>query len=229
MKLEMINIFEHIIERNDLVFDVGSNIGDKSENFLRLGAKVVAFEPQLECCNYSINRFQNNSNFVCENIGLDSSKGFSTIHIASYHSISSMSQEFITESKKERFQDYNWNNQRQIQTDTLDNLIEKYGRPKFIKIDVEGYELNVLKGLSHPIEFISIEFNPELCKETVKCIEYLEELNNDCLYNYGYRNDEHFKFENWISKEEIVSYLQSVNDFKFEFGDVYCKNVISKV
>jgi hypothetical protein len=108
-------------------------------------------------------------------------------------------------------------------------LIEKYGKPKFIKIVVEGYELNVLKGLTQPIEFISIEFNPELCKETVKCIEYLEELNNECLYNYGYRNNEHFKFENWISKQEIVSYLQSINDFKFEFGDVYCKNVISKV
>lgn len=222
----MNRIFESFIGYNSLVFDVGSNMGDKSEVFLNLGADVVGFEPQYECFSSSIERFLTNSKFRCENIALDQKVGESTMFIASYHTISSMSLEFINESKKERFTDFNWDNQRIVRTDTIENMIIRYGRPDFIKIDVEGYELNVLKGLKSSINMISVEFNPELCKNTIDSIEYIDKLNNNkTLFNYGYRNDEHFKYNEWQTKESIIQYLRSVNDFKFEFGDVYCKKI----
>jgi FkbM family methyltransferase len=219
-------IFENILNKADLVFDVGSNLGDKSESFLNLGCRVIGFEPQVDCYSHSKNRFFNNNNFIVENIALDQKVGQEIMYIASYHTISSMSKKFIEESKKERFSEYNWNKQITVQTNTLDNMILKYGKPKFIKIDVEGYELNVLKGLTEHINCISIEFNPELCSNTVECIEYIDKLNSgNTIFNYGYRNDKDFKFGNWLSKSEIVEYLSSVNDFRFEFGDVYCRKV----
>lgn len=220
----MDKIFNEIIKIGDLVFDVGLNTGDKSNEFLNLGAKVVGFEPQIQCYNYAMNRLGDNGNFSAENIALDKSVGVGKIFISNAHTISSMSQEFITESSKERFSEYRWDEGIDINTDTLDNMISKYGTPKFIKIDVEGYEINVLGGLSKPIEYISIEFTPEICSKTLDCIEYVNNLNeNKTLYNYRYRNDVEFKYNNWITREEMEDYLKSITDYKFEFGDVYMK------
>lgn len=219
-------IFESIIKSESLVFDVGSNVGEKSQTFLNLGATVIAFEPQYECFIQANNKFQVNPKYRSENIALDNKVGTSIMYVASYHTISSMSEKFIEESKKERFVGYSWNNTIEVRTDTFDNMIDKYGFPDFIKIDVEGYEFSVLSGLTRPVNIISIEFNPELCDETLKCIDYIDNLNNgNTVFNYGYRSDEDFKYETWVSKDTIVEYLKSVNDFKFEFGDVYCKKV----
>lgn len=219
-------IFESIINKNDLVFDVGSNMGNKSETFLNLGAKVIGFEPQSECFEQLINKFNGNLNFIAENIALSNKEGNEIMYKASYHTISSMSKEFIVEAKKERFPSYNWDNQIIVKTKTLDSVINEYGVPSFIKIDVEGYELSVLEGLTRPIECISVEFNPELCNSSIECIEYVDKLNDSkSLFNYGYREDDFFKYDNWISKDEIIEYLKSVNDFVFEFGDIYIKKV----
>lgn len=218
-------IFENIIKKGDLVFDVGSNIGDKSESFLNLGAKVIGFEPQTECYYYLLDRFKGNPNLFAENIALSNKVGSEIMYKASYHTISSMSEEFITEAKKERFTEYNWDTKIVVETNTLDNIVKKYGLPSFIKIDVEGYELNVLQGLSTSVDFVSVEFNPELCQSTIDCIEYVDNLNNNqSLFNYGYREDEFFKFD-WISKDQIIEYLRSINDHVFEFGDVYIKKI----
>jgi FkbM family methyltransferase len=217
-------MFKKIIKSGDLVFDVGLNKGDKSVLFLELGANVIGFEPQVECFNYANNRFNDNNKFKSENIALDNKKGIGTIFIGTHNELSSMSNVFISETKKERFTDYNWSDNRQINTDTLDNMISKYGKPNFIKIDVEGYEIEVLKGLSSQIDFISIEFVPELCNNTIECIEYVDKLNDgNTLFNYVYRNDSDFKYDEWINKEELIEYLLSVKDFRFEFGDVYTK------
>lgn len=219
-------IFENILNKEDLVFDVGANIGNKSDFFLKLGCNVVAFEPQEECYIYCKNRFSNNLNFRIENVALDEKIGTEIIYIANCNTISSMSKEFIEETKKERFVGYNWDNTRIVNTDTLDNMILKYGTPRFLKIDVEGYEINVLKGLSTSLKYISIEFSPELCNKTIECINYIDSLNKgNTVFNYVSMEDDFFKYDNWKSKEEIIEYLKSVDDFKIEFGDVYFKNI----
>jgi FkbM family methyltransferase len=217
------NILETIIKKNDLIFDVGCNMGNKSQEFLKFDTKIVGFEPQPKCVNMLNNIFANNSSIIIEPIGLDFFKGKSFIYEATHHTISSMSLDFINKVKEERFTDCNWGKKIEIQVDTLDNMILKYGTPNYIKIDVEGYELNVLKGLSSSIENISIEFTPELCQNSIDCINYIETINGNCKYNYGYCNNNYFKYENWVNKEEIISYLKSVKDYKFEFGDIYIK------
>jgi FkbM family methyltransferase len=220
------DILKTILKENDLVFDVGCNIGVKTKEYLNEKTKVVCFEPQPSCVDYLYGYFKNNENVFIEPIGLDNKIGESVIYEASHNTISSMSEEFIETVKKERFKGYQWGKKINIKTDTLDNMVTKHGTPTYIKIDVEGYELNVLQGLTNPVDIISIEYTPELKKSTLNCIEYVDKLNNGkSLFNYGYREDKEFKFNEWISKDEITEYITSITDYVFEFGDVYIKLV----
>lgn len=218
------NILNTIVKTNDLIFDVGSNIGNKSAKFLNLGAKVIAFEPQHDCFTYSLNRFKNNKNWKIENLALDKKKGKEIIYISNFNTLSSMSSEFINKTKKQRFINYNWDSGVEVDTDTLDNVIEKHGLPSFIKIDSEGYEFNILQGLTKSVNFISIEFTPELYENTVKCIDYINNLNKEnTLYNYGSKESKNFKFNNWQTKEMIIKFLKTLKHQTVEFGDVYSK------
>jgi FkbM family methyltransferase len=209
------------INPGDLVFDVGCNIGDKAQTYLNMGAKVIGFEPQKKCANYAAFRF-GDMDFTMEPIALSNYKGNASLWESNAPTISSMSKQFIDTVKDGRFKEYSWGSEIKVNVDTLDNMIDKYGKPNYIKIDVEGYELNVLKGLTQPIPLISIEFTPELIENTLVCIEYLGEGK---MYNYGSQNNNYYTFDEWVDKETITKYLESLKDYKIEFGDVYIKTI----
>ena len=160
LEQEEINIrklfYGSLIKKNDLCFDVGANVGNRILPLLKLGAKVVAVEPQDGCCKILKHKFGKNIEIVTKGLGeRDCIKNF---HISNANTISSFSDEWINLVKKHRFKEYTWNKVIKLEMTTLNRLIEKYGMPKFIKIDVEGYELDVLKGLTIPVEIISFEY-----------------------------------------------------------------------
>ena len=124
--------------------------------------------------------------------------------------------------QQERFAGYSWREALTVSVETLDGMILKHGKPHFIKIDVEGFELEVLRGLSQPIDCISIEFTPELVHNSIKCIDYLETLG-PVEFNYGKCNDADFYFPYWVKRPQIDDYLCSVKDYRIEFGDIYVK------
>lgn len=208
---------------DELIFDVGLNIGEKSASFLAAGAKVVGFEPQKECYSKAITRLRDYKNFTAENVALDNKEGESLFYRSNYDTLSSMSKDFTQRANKNRWAGVQWSLfPETIKVSTLDLMILKYGKPKYIKIDVEGYEYQVLQGLTQPVEYISIEYTPELFKESEKCIRYLDKLNNgNCKYNYVYRENDHYQFKNWLDINEIISYISSVEDYVYEFGDLY--------
>lgn len=210
---------------NVLIFDVGLNVGNKSEAFLERGAKVVGFEPQKECFIKAVDRLSKFDNFTAENVALSNKNGKSEIYISDAHTLTSMSKKFIQTVSGTRFSNHVWRDYNEkITTTTLDNMITKYGKPKYIKIDVEGYEFEVLQGLSQPIEYISIEYTPELYQNAELCINYLDQLyKKQCLYNYIYRENDHYMFSEWLDTTQIQTYLSSVKDYTYEFGDIFIK------
>ena len=85
---------------------------------------------------------------------------------------------------------------------TLDKLIEKYGEPVFIKIDVEGFELEVLKGLTRPVKLLSYEYTvPEQIDRVIECMEQIQKVNPKIECNYSIGESMDFALEEWQSPE----------------------------
>lgn len=215
-------LFKELRIDNELCFDVGSNIGNKTDKFLSYGAKVVCIEPQKDCVLTLVSKFKNNNNVTIVQSALGSSVGSNIIYISDHNTLSTMSIDFISETKKQRFVKNNWDKEEIVNVTTLDNLIGLYGIPKFCKIDVEGYETEVLNGLSHPIPYISIEFVPELKNKTFQCIDIIDNISN-YKYNYIEGENEVFTFNEWVDKKTIKDYLSLNNDYVVSFGDLYAK------
>jgi FkbM family methyltransferase len=68
---------------------------------------------------------------------------------------------------------------RRVETTTLEQLISEHGCPLFAKINVEGYELSVLRGLRTVVPYLSFEANlPEFREEGLQCLTILQSLDS---------------------------------------------------
>src|SRR5262249_21196337 len=152
--------YSQFVAANDLVFDVGANEGNRVRAFSALGARVVALEP-LEVCASLLERRFPRVTVVREAVGAQ--PGTAVIRTPSTSTIASMSEEFINRTQASgRFADYQWTGSFEVQVTTLDELIARFGLPQFVKIDVEGFEPDVVSGLSQPVKALSFEFAAEL-------------------------------------------------------------------
>jgi FkbM family methyltransferase len=213
--------YSQLIDQGDLVFDVGANIGNRLPSFLNLKAKVVAIEPQEDCMSYL--RLKFGKKVILIQKGLGEKQEDKEMYISNSNTISSFSKEWI-ESVQEsgRFSEVNWNKRNIIEMTTLDNLINELGIPKFIKIDVEGYELEVLKGLSKNVPMLSIEYTvPEQIDKTIQCIKYLASINGNIKCNYSVEEYMAFEMDKWVSATEMINIVNSSKFIMTGFGDIY--------
>lgn len=210
-----------LIGSDDLVFDVGANIGQRATVFSQLAKRVVAFEPQPKCVKHLKSRFMFTKNVVIEHIALSDVEGKAVIYESSAHTLTSMSRKFIDTVSKDLFKEYEWKKGTAVKTDTLDHAVELHGEPKFIKIDVEGFELNVLNGLSYAAPFISFEFTPQLLDEARSCVQRIHNISNDYHYNYCLGENWNFQLENHADYSTFVDKILPEAGNQGCFGDIY--------
>jgi FkbM family methyltransferase len=141
--------YSQLISPGDLCFDIGANVGQTIEALLAADAVVVAVEPNPNCLPVLDYQFKRNTNLTIIPKAMGASTGFADLHFNESDSTASIRE------------DWPFPNQdtTPVEIITLDSLIAEFGRPKFIKVDVEGYELEVFKGLSQPIPLIYFEMH----------------------------------------------------------------------
>ncbi|MES2679008.1 MAG: FkbM family methyltransferase [Bacteroidota bacterium] len=221
--LERKKFYASFLSANDLVFDVGANLGNRVEVFLSLKNKVIAVEPQSYCSAFLRAKFSNSITLL--KIALGAKKDKMTMYInAGSSTISSMSKEWIDSVKNSRFQNQQWNKTEEVEVDTLDNLVSKYGVPKFIKIDVEGFESDVLKGLTSPVPMLSFEYTtPEQENKLYECLDILHKLDPGYLCNYSAGEKNSFVLSEWPGINDFKNKLASNIHALEGFGDIYVK------
>ena len=217
-----VSFYAKFVSKGDMSFDIGANVGNRIEPMLSLGVKVIAVEPQERCVTLLKEKF--GDKIVVVQKGICSEIGIRDFYINESHSgISTFSEEFIQKTSSDRHNDNTWKEPVKIQMTTLDNLIDEYGVPVFIKIDVEGFEVEVLKGLTKPIRYISFEYTfPVLVDNAVKCIEILSRLA-DYQFNYSVSESMELALDNWVSGEEmsvLIGKLAASSD-RLRSGDIY--------
>jgi len=217
--------YSQFIHKDNLCFDVGAHEGNRTEIFLKLGAKVVAVEPQESCINQLRQKFSKKAKFTLVNKGLSDREGELTLYICRDATTIST---FSNKWKTGRFSDYKWGENKLVPVTTLDNLIKKFGLPVFCKIDVEGFELKVLKGLSQPISYISFEFTKEFFNDAKFCIDYLFSYLGYQEFNCSLGESMCMLFQNWVRPKELYQRLGSIND-SLLWGDIYAKNKIDRL
>lgn len=129
LKPERIKFYSHFIQEGNICFDVGANIGSRTDIFLQLGAKVISVEPQPEVFSYLNKRFHSDNNFVGVNKALGDTEGFAEMFLCDSDGVSTMSKEWIDKIKTAgRVDDsFNWDKKITVPVTTLDNLITLYG------------------------------------------------------------------------------------------------------
>jgi FkbM family methyltransferase len=222
---QQLNFYRQFIRFGDLVFDVGANLGNRSKVFLKLGATVIAFEPQQLCIDFLARVLAGHPQFKMLPTALGARAETGEMHISDTHYISSLSADWIEATGRSgRFPGHNWATKQRVEIDTLDNVIAAHGCPRFIKIDVEGYELKVLSGLSQSIDCISIEFTPELMENTYQCIDRVCAMA-ETEFQISLRESLSFKLPTWSSSETTKKVLAQIDPP--DYGDLYMRRRMS--
>ncbi len=156
----MERLYAGFVKQGDLVFDIGAHVGDRVRAFRRLGARVIAIEPQPALARTLRLLYGRDPDVVIEAAAVGRTAGSAALKInVANPTISTASQAFITAAAgSPRWIGEQWTKEIIVPVTTLDALVARHGLPSFAKIDIEGFEAEALAGLSGAVQALSFEF-----------------------------------------------------------------------
>ncbi len=219
----MKRFYAQFIQPGELCFDLGAHVGNRLLVWSWLGAQGIGVEPQPACLGL-LRRWYGRSRqitLVAEAVG--ASAGEQVLYVSPRNpTVTTLSQAWIDAVQQSAgFAQVRWEGAVTVQVTTLDELIARYGEPVFCKIDVEGYELEVLRGLSRPLTALSFEYIATTKVMTLACLERLEQLG-EYEYNVSKGEKHRWLFPDWMRADALKQWLEILKEADGS-GDIYAR------
>ena len=217
----MDRLYGGFVRRGDLVFDVGAHVGDRVASFRRLGARVVAVEPQPALVTVLRLIYGRKSDVKIEAVAVGRDSGTTALMINRDNpTVSTASRDFVGAAHGALgWEAQRWTKTVNVPLTTLDALIARHGTPAFIKIDVEGFEAEALAGLTKPVKALSFEFTTIQRDVALACIERCVALGY-ARFNAALGESQTLQHADWLDGGTIARWLREL-PHAANSGDVY--------
>jgi FkbM family methyltransferase len=220
----MDRLYRRFVRPGDLVFDIGAHVGDRIAAFRRLDARVVAIEPQPVLVRTLRLLYGPDPNVAIEAAAVGRRSGLVDLNLnLDNPTVSTASAEFIAAAAgSPDWKDQIWTTSVRVPLTTVDALIERHGLPAFIKIDVEGFEAEVLAGMGRPVPALSFEFTTIQRDVAHECIERCAGLGYT-RFNAVIGESQRFVHAGWMDVGTISRWLAAL-PADANSGDIYASS-----
>lgn len=204
-----------------MYFDIGSNIGRWALENIKTCEKIISIEASPTTFVNLVNNCKNDKIILLNYAVCNNNCNDVTFYNANTDTLSTLNKEWLT-SKESRFFNQKFN-EIKVKSITIDKLIEIYGVPTLIKIDVEGAEYECITSLTQKVDTICFEWASELNNVSLKCIDYLSSLGftkfyiQNCDY-YTFRPNDNQYYDIDTVKNNLMKTRP-----KIDWGMIWCK------